>query len=113
MVADGSNPQGDGSLGSSDGALGIDVVIDGFGEGTGACDGPCTMDGSNGSDSAGATADGGDGGIPDDGYMRGGGCSCSVSSDRGVGAPGWLLFGLGAVVRALRRKGVRAGTRKR
>jgi MYXO-CTERM domain-containing protein len=45
-----------------------------------------------------------EGGAPYDGYMEGGGCSCSAVPDGRTQVTNWLLVGLGVAVHAFRRR---------
>ena len=89
--------------GGTDGAGQQDATTDGAGLADGSGDGTVgpTTDGAT----TDARHDSGDGGgAPDDGFMEGSGCACSVPSGGSSGVMGWALLALGVAVRVVRRK---------
>jgi MYXO-CTERM domain-containing protein len=87
--------EGDGSSasgGGDDGSLADGSGDDGAGLGAGSGDGAIS------------SGEGGAPGTVDNGYMEGGGCSCSLAAGAHSGDAAWLLLGLGAAVRLIRRQ---------
>jgi hypothetical protein len=82
--------------------LGGDATADA----TASADGNANGGGEEASDGGGGGAGNhsGEGGLVDNGYMEGGGCSCSVPHATSAGAAGWCLLALGIGLRLGRRR---------
>ena len=87
---------GDGSL--ADAAMGGDAAADAMASADGSQNG--ASDGA----AHGAGNHSGEGGPPDNGYMEGGGCACSVPHAASTGAAGWGLLALGVGLSLGRRR---------